>query len=149
MYFLSSLAFVYLNFLYKSTTYTKRLFTFRKSKNGSSINTQSIAFEQEKKGLKTGMLIIAKYRNGLVTLLKKYTDVFAWSYADMPRLDTDIVVHKLPLIDKYKLVKHKLRRIRLDILIKLRRIRLDILIKLKEKVKKKWDARFQELVKYL
>jgi hypothetical protein len=67
----------------------------------------------------------------------------------MPRLDTDIVVHKLPLIDKYKLVKHKLRRIRLDILIKLRRIRLDILIKLKEKVKKKWDARFQELVKYL
>ena len=149
MHFLSSLAFVYLNFLYKSATYTKTLYTFRKSKIRSSINTQSIAFEQEKKGLKTGMLIIAKYRNGLVTLLKEYADVFAWSHADMLRLDTDVEEHKLPLIDKYKLVKHKLTRIRLDILIKLRRIRLDIFIKVKEKVKKKWDARFQELVKYL
>ena len=43
----------------------------------------------------------------------------------MPGLDTNIVIHRLPLINWCKSVKHKLRR-----------IRLDILIKVKEEVKK-------------
>jgi len=33
----------------------------------------------------------------LVHFLKEYADVFAWSFQDMPGLDTDIVVHELPL----------------------------------------------------
>ena len=36
--------------------------------------------------------------------------MFAWSYADMYGLDTDIVVHKVPLKERSILVKQKLRR---------------------------------------
>ncbi|RDX82836.1 hypothetical protein CR513_36322, partial [Mucuna pruriens] len=34
-------------------------------------------------------------RQSLVELLKEYTDIFAWSYRDMPSLDTTIVEHRL------------------------------------------------------
>jgi len=55
----------------------------------------------------------------------------------MPGLDTSIVVHRLPLIDGWKLIKEKLKR-----------MRLDILIKVKEELKKQWDVGFLEMVKY-
>jgi hypothetical protein len=48
--------------------------------------------------LKIGMLIAADVKNELVALLREYTDIFEWSYADIPGLDIEIVVHKLPLI---------------------------------------------------
>jgi hypothetical protein len=32
----------------------------------------------------------------MVALLKEYVDTFAWSCQNMPGLNTDIVVHKLP-----------------------------------------------------
>jgi len=76
-------------------------------------------------------------RDGLVSLLKEFFDVFALKYTDMLGLDTNIVVYMLFLIDGCKHVKQKLRR-----------MRLDILTKVKEEVKKQWDARFIEVVKY-
>ena len=30
-------------------------------------------------------------------MLRDYVEIFAWSYGDMPGLDTDIVVHRLPM----------------------------------------------------
>ena len=33
----------------------------------------------------------------LVQLLNEYVEIFAWSYEDMPGLDTDIVVHRFPI----------------------------------------------------
>ena len=56
----------------------------------------------------------------MVKLIKKYVDVFAWSYQDMPGLDTDIVEHKLPLKPKYSPVKQKLRRTHPDITVKIK-----------------------------
>jgi hypothetical protein len=64
-------------------------------------------------------------------------DVFAWSYADMPGLDIDIVVHRVPLIEGCKPVKQKLRR-----------TRPDILLKVKAEIEKQWDADFLEVIKY-
>lgn len=64
-------------------------------------------------------------RNELVAFLQEYIDVFAWSYVDIHNLDTEIIVHKLLLIEGCKLIKQKLWR-----------IKSDILIKLKEEVKK-------------
>ena len=52
-------------------------------------------------------------------------------------LDTKIMVQTLSLIEGCKPVKQKLRTIP------------DILIKVKEEVKKQWDVRFIEVVKYL
>ena len=44
-----------------------------------------------KKKVKVGTGMIAPIRQGLIILLEEYQDVFAWSYQDMPGLDSDIV----------------------------------------------------------
>ena len=55
----------------------------------------------------------------------------------MSDLDTDIVVHQLPLREECMPVKQKLRR-----------VKPEMLLKIKEKVKKQLDAGFLEVVKY-
>ena len=55
----------------------------------------------------------------------------------MPGLDTDIVVHRLPLREEYIPVKQKLRR-----------VKPEMLLKIKEEVKKQLDAGFLEVAKY-
>jgi len=97
----------------------------------------NVGTELDKRELKIGKLVIADIRTKLIALLQEYVDVFAWSYADMPGLDSDIVVHKLPLIESCKPVKQKLRR-----------TIPDILIKVKEEITKQWDAGFLEVVEY-
>ena len=46
----------------------------------------------------------------LIEMLREYVDIFARSYEDMPGLDTDIVVHKLPLREDCPPIKQKLQR---------------------------------------
>ena len=70
----------------------------------------------------------------MIDLLREYSDVFAWSYQDMPGLDTDIMVHHLPLREECTPVKQKLRR-----------VKPEMLLKIKEEVKKQLDARFLEV----
>jgi hypothetical protein len=53
----------------------------------------------------------------MIALLQEYSDAFAWSYEDMPGLDTAIVVHKIPLEEGCKPVKQKLRRALLEMCI--------------------------------
>ena len=43
----------------------------------------------------------------LVQLLNEYVEIFAWSYEDMPGLDTDIVVHRLPTREDCPPIKQK------------------------------------------
>ena len=42
-------------------------------------------------------------------MLQDYMEIFAWSYEDMPGLDTDIVVHHLQTKEDCPLVKQKVR----------------------------------------
>lgn len=44
-------------------------------------------------------------------LLKEYVHVFAWSYANIPGLDTDIVMHEVHIKPKCKLLKQKLHKL--------------------------------------
>lgn len=44
-------------------------------------------------------------KNQLVAPLNKYNDVFARSYADMPGINTTIVIHRLPLELGYRPAK--------------------------------------------
>jgi len=44
-------------------------------------------------------------------LLKKYKDVFVWSYDELRTYDTTIIEHKIPLKQGFKPFKHKLRQI--------------------------------------
>jgi hypothetical protein len=52
-------------------------------------------------------------------------------------LDTNIVVHKIPLIEGSELIKQKTRR-----------MRLDMLLKVKSEIQKQWDAGFLDVVQY-
>ena len=70
----------------------------------------NVGCDQFKKELKIGTLITPKQMAELSALLHEYSDVFAWSYKDMPGLNTNIVVHKIPLEEGCKPVKQKLRR---------------------------------------
>ncbi|XP_050877297.1 uncharacterized protein LOC127081051, partial [Lathyrus oleraceus] len=79
----------------------------------------------------------ASIKERLIKLLHEYVDVFAWSYQDMPGLDTDIVVHKLPLQPDCPPVKQKLRR-----------ARPDMALKICDEVKRQFDAGFLAVAKY-
>ncbi|KAK8517059.1 hypothetical protein V6N13_092337 [Hibiscus sabdariffa] len=102
-----------------------------------SLEMVNLGNENEKKEVKIGTCITAKTRRDLIELLFEFKDVFAWSYQDMPGLNTDMVVHKLPIKEGCKPVQQKLRR-----------MRPDVLLKIKEEIKKQFDAGFLCTVKY-
>ena len=70
-------------------------------------------------------------KSRLVQMLRNYMEVFAWSYEDMPGLDTDIVVHRLPTKEDCPPVKQKVRR-----------MRPEMSEKIKAEVMKQFDAGF-------
>src|SRR3954466_10427200 len=53
----------------------------------------NLGSEEDKKKVTSGSLLDADIKSKLTDLLKEYVDVFAWSYQDMPGLDTNIVQH--------------------------------------------------------
>ncbi|XP_017428581.2 uncharacterized protein LOC108336620 [Vigna angularis] len=93
--------------------------------------------KDEIKEVKIGTTMKEEVRERLRVLLKEFKDVFAWSYNDMPGLDTDIVQHKLPLKPECLPVKQKLRR-----------MKPEMSLKIKEEVQKQFDAGFLAVAKY-
>jgi len=91
----------------------------------------------EKKEVKIGTSMKKEVKEELCVLLKEFRDVFAWSYNDMPGLDTDIVQHKLPLKPECPPVRQKLRR-----------MKPEMSLKIKEEVQKQFDAGFLAVAKY-
>ncbi|KAG8478987.1 hypothetical protein CXB51_028873 [Gossypium anomalum] len=97
---------------------------------------EDVALEEGKE-VKIGMRIAKDTRQGLIELLHEFKDIFAWSYQDMPGLNTNIVVHRLPIRQDCKPVQQKLRR-----------MRPDIVLKIKDEVRKQFDVGFLQEVKY-
>ena len=97
----------------------------------------NLGTEEKRKKVKIGTTLSPAIRKELIDLLQDYSDVFAWSYQDMPGLDIDIVVHRLPLKKECAPVKQKLRR-----------VKSEMLLKIKGEVKKQLDAGFLEVSKY-
>ena len=64
--------------------------------------------------IKVGNTLTTSKKDGLVALLTELKEVFAWSYEDMPGIDTDIVQHCIPTDLTMKPVKQNLRRIKLE-----------------------------------
>ena len=52
-----------------------------------------------------------KEKEEYVKLMKKYTDVFAWSYEDLKEYDTSIIQHTIPIKPGERPFKQKLKRI--------------------------------------
>ena len=101
------------------------------------IEAINLGTEEERREVKIGTTLSSTIRERLIDLLREYSDVFAWSYQDMPGLDIDIVVHRLPLKEECAPIKQKLRK-----------VKPEMLLKTKEKVKKQLDAGFLEVSKY-
>ena len=76
-------------------------------------STELIDFRtpDQPKEIRIGSSLSPNERNGLIDLLKSYLDVFAWSYENMPSLDSSIVQHHLPIPPHARPVKQKLRRL--------------------------------------
>jgi hypothetical protein len=74
------------------------------------LETINVGSDQSKKELKIGTLIMLKQMTELIALLHEYANFFAWFYEDMLGLNTNIVVHKIPLEEGCKPIKQKLRR---------------------------------------
>lgn len=81
--------------------------------------------------IKVGAHLDEWQKKEFTELLTAYQDVFAWSYQDMPGLDTSIVEHELPLDPSIKPVKQKLRR-----------LKPEWSLKVKEEVVKEFNAGF-------
>ena len=70
-------------------------------------------------------------------MLHDYVEIFDWSYKDMPGLDTNIVVHRLPTKEDYPPVKKKVRR-----------MRPELSKKIKDEVMKQFDMGFLAVTSY-
>ena len=72
----------------------------------------NMATDDEPKMIQMSNTLTTSEKNALVALLTEFKEVFAWSFEDMPRIDTDIVQHCIPIDPTMKLVKQKLRRMK-------------------------------------
>uniref|UniRef100_A0A2N9GBV3 Uncharacterized protein n=1 Tax=Fagus sylvatica TaxID=28930 RepID=A0A2N9GBV3_FAGSY len=92
---------------------------------------------EEPREVKIGTRCTTEQKETLIALLREFHEIFAWSYQDMPGLDTDIVVHKIPLKPECKPVKQALRR-----------MKPEVILKIKEEVEKQLKAGFLSTVTY-
>ena len=102
-----------------------------------SVEIINLGSEEVRKEVRIGSLLAPVVKESLIKLLEEFSDVFAWSYQDMPGLDTNIVEHHLPLKPECPQVKQKLRR-----------SYPEMAIQIKEEVQKQIDAGFLATSEY-
>ena len=93
---------------------------------------------ENEKTIKIGVNFPKDMKHELIVLLKEFKEIFAWSYYDMPGLDTEIVVHRIPV----KLECLPMRQA-------LRRMKFEIIFKIKKEVEKQLKAGFLTIIAYL
>ncbi|XP_077221935.1 uncharacterized protein LOC143855747 [Tasmannia lanceolata] len=101
------------------------------------IETVNIGDETLIREIRIGKTLSPEEREELITLLKEFKEVFAWSYDDMPGLSEDIVQHRLPLIPGAKPKKQKLRK-----------LKTEWELKVHDEVKKLLEVKFIQVVEY-
>ncbi|RDX90186.1 hypothetical protein CR513_27978, partial [Mucuna pruriens] len=100
---------------------------------------ESVSLQEETAGreVRIGKQLPPASRAKLLELLKEYTDIFAWSYQDMPGLDRQIVEHRLPLLPGATPIRQQLRR-----------MKPEVALKIKDEVEKQWNAGFLAVAHY-
>ena len=61
------------------------------------VETMNWGTEEDIKEVKRGANLEPGVKQQSIQMLQDYVEIFAWSYKDTPGLDTDIVVHRLPM----------------------------------------------------
>ncbi|RDX72856.1 hypothetical protein CR513_47600, partial [Mucuna pruriens] len=92
---------------------------------------------EETREIRISKIIPSDSKKRLTKLLREYKDIFAWTYRDMPGLDTAIVEHRLPLIPNAIPVRQQLRR-----------MKPKVALKIKEEVEKQWKVGFWAVAEY-
>ena len=92
---------------------------------------------KNEKPIKIGVNFPKDMRHELKALLKEFREIFTWSYQDMPGLDTENVVHRIPIKHECPLVRQALQR-----------MKSEIILKIKEEVEKQLKAGFHTLIAY-
>ena len=80
-----------------------------------------MGIEKDLRLVQIGSTLSSEECECLIALSKDFKDVFAWSYKDMPRIDLEIVQHRIPLDPEARPVKQKLQRIRPDWALKIKK----------------------------
>jgi len=65
------------------------------------------------KMVKISKFLSVDMKTKYVEMMKRFIDVFAWSYADLKQYDSSIIQHTIPIKENEKPFKQKLRRINL------------------------------------
>ena len=76
------------------------------------VEVLNLGTDEDRKEIKIGVGLESNVKERLVQMLRDYIEIFAWSYEDIPGLDNDIVVHRLPTKEGFLPVKQKVRRMR-------------------------------------
>ena len=71
----------------------------------SSIELIDFGTPDQPKEIRIGSSLSPDERSRLIDLLRSYLNVFAWSYVDMPSLDSLIVQHHLPILPHARPIK--------------------------------------------
>ena len=93
--------------------------------------------EEDIIAVKVGANLEPSVKQRLIQMLHDYVEVFGWSYKDMPGLNTDIMVHRLPTREDCPPIKQKVRR-----------MRPDMSEKIKAEVMKQFNAGFLAVTSY-
>uniref|UniRef100_A0A2N9EB75 Uncharacterized protein n=1 Tax=Fagus sylvatica TaxID=28930 RepID=A0A2N9EB75_FAGSY len=101
------------------------------------IESVNIGTNDEPKMMQIGKNLTPFEKDEFIALLQEFQEVFAWSYEDMPGIDTDIVQHSIPTDPTFRPVKQKLRR-----------MKPEWTLKIKEEVEKQYNAGFLKVVNY-
>src|ERR1043165_6811720 len=102
-----------------------------------SVGVGNLGTDEVRKEIKIGAGLENSVKERLVQMLRDYIEIFAWSYEDMPGLDINIVVHRLPTKEGFLLVKQKVRR-----------MRPEMSEKIKAEVMKQFNASFLAVTSY-
>ena len=92
---------------------------------------------ENEKPVKIGVNFPKDMKFELIALLKEFKEIFAWSYQDMPGLDTEIVVHRIPVKPECPPLWQALQR-----------MKSEIILKIKEEVEKQLKAGFLTAIAY-
>ena len=84
----------------------------------------NLGTDGEPKIIQVGNTLTTLEKDALVALLTKFKEIVAWSYQDIPGIDTDIVQHCIPTDPTMKLVKQKFRKNNLEWTFKIKEERL-------------------------
>ena len=75
------------------------------SSNTEQIEVRNFGTEEDKNEIKNSVNLEDNVKKRLIQMLNDYVEIFSWSNKDMLGLDTDIVLHRLPMKEGFPPIK--------------------------------------------